>query len=137
MKIGTALQAALVLLTLLLPAGAGAAELCLENTGNSSVYYRLNYVQQESVYAVNGFLMDGNTPAKVSTKGTAFRQLDSSLVISLTTTYPNYYSHPQCTDILTFAPGKFLVATVEGTCFGSTTEFNKQYTATYVRVPCP
>lgn len=117
------------------PAGAGAGEVCLENTDNSDVFYRLNYVQLESVYAVNGVFTDG--VVIFSTVGTAFRKKDRSLVISLTTTYPNNYTHPRCTDILTFAPGKFLAATIEGSCFGSPTYSNVQYTGTYVRTACP
>jgi hypothetical protein len=125
----------LVLFLLLLPAGAGAGEVCLESIASSSVFYRLNYVQLESVYAVNGVFTDGFEI--FSTTGTAFRKKDRSLIISLSTTYPNHYTHPRCTDILAFAPGKFLTATIEGTCFGSPTLSNIQYTANYVRVPCP
>ena len=127
----------MILHLFLIPAGAGAGEICLESLNNSDSYYRLNYVQLESVYTVNGYLVDAGNSVRLATAGTAFRQLDRSLVISLSTMYPNYYTHPKCTDIITFAPGKFLVATIEGTCFGSTTSSNQQYTSTYVRAPCP
>jgi len=136
MKLTTAVKTAVILSGLLLcGAVATAGEICLQQQPLGDLY-RLGYEQRGSTYAVNGMIARFDN-YEVATTGTAFRDRNRVLTIALTTTYPNHFTHPQCTDVFIFQSGNFLTVNLEGTCFGGLLEPSAQYTASYKPVPCP